>query len=275
MHPKSTVAVRTVSTRRMSFEHDLGSHRRYFDRDLLASHLVATLSGVIPAGERFVAEAVKRYRKHIDEPHLAAQANAFVGQEFVHQREHDRFNRALAKLGYPTAIIDRSSELTFALLGRLPRRTQVAMTSAIEHWTAVIAEHVLTEGWLDERDLPSDTREFLGWHLVEELEHKAVAFDTMQSVGTTEAERIAAMALVVVALLPSVAGGMLLSLALDPTTRSHRHVRASMRHARPTRDLARSFRADLLAYLKPGFHPDERSTDDMLERWRNELLPAR
>jgi len=40
--------------------------RHYFDDDLIASHLVAALSAVIPAGERFVADTVRRYREQLD-----------------------------------------------------------------------------------------------------------------------------------------------------------------------------------------------------------------
>src|SRR5439155_76141 len=145
LHPKSTASTRTVTTRRVAFDHDrMGSERHYLDHDLIASHLVAVLSAVIPPGEQFVAETVRRYRDRIDGP-LRDQAKSFVGQEHVHQREHERFNEALAGLGYPTAVIDRASVLTFSLAARLPARLQVAMTAAIEHWTAVIAEHTLSD----------------------------------------------------------------------------------------------------------------------------------
>jgi predicted metal-dependent hydrolase len=272
LHPKSTAATRSVTTRRLSFDHADAVDRHYFDDDLIASHLVAVLSAVIPAGERFVADTVRRYRDQLD-PVLKKQANSFVGQELVHQREHDRFNETLARLGYPMELIDRASQVTFTVASRLPARLQVAMTAAIEHWTAVIGEHTLATDDLDTAwDLPEASRAFLAWHLVEELEHRAVAFDTMQAIGTGEIERILAMRIVVAMLAPAVVGGLVLSLARDPDTwRPLRLLRSIDRFL--AGNLGQwSFLRNLLSWSRPGFHPDERNIDAILERWRERVF---
>jgi len=272
LHPKSTAATRSVTTRRVGFDHDRAMHERhYLDHDLLASHVVATLSAVIPAGERFVAETVRHYRGRIDGP-LRDQASSFIGQEMVHQREHDRFNHVLARLGYPTAPIDRASAVAFALAGRFPPRLQVAMTAAIEHWTAVIAEHALADEQLERWDVPDEIRAFLSWHLVEELEHRAVAFDTMQAVGTTELERLLAWHVVVALLAPAVLGGLVLSLAGDVDTwRPWRLLRSADRFRRVS-FVRRSFVRDLLSFQRRGFHPDERDIDTLLAEWEGRLF---
>jgi predicted metal-dependent hydrolase len=272
LHPKSTAATRTVTTRRVGFGHDLAGERRHIvGGEALTSHVLAVLSAVIPPGERFVADTVRRYRDDVDGP-LRDQAKAFVGQEHVHQREHDRFNKSLARLGYPTAVIDRASGVTFAIASRFPRRVQVAMTAAIEHWTAIIAEHILEGDALDALGTPDETRDFLAWHLVEELEHRAVAFDTMQAVGTSERERILAMRLVEAMLLPPVLGGLLLSLATDPSAWRPRQIGRSLHRVRHNALTRPSFLRDLLSYDRKGFHPDARDIDHLLERWRAELF---
>jgi predicted metal-dependent hydrolase len=272
LHSKSTAATRSVTTRRFTFDHADAVDRHYFDDDLVASHLVAALSAVIPAGERFVADTVRRYREQLD-PILKSQANSFVGQEMVHQREHDRFNETLGRLGYPTELIDRASQLTFTLASRLPTRLQVAMTAAIEHWTAVIGEHTLASDDLDTAwDLPEESRAFLAWHLVEELEHRAVAFDTMQAVGTSEVERILAMDLVVALLAPAVVGGFLLSLAKDADAWRPLRLLRSLDRLLASNLGQWSFVRDLLSWSRPGFHPDERNIDTLLERWRERVF---
>jgi predicted metal-dependent hydrolase len=261
-----------VTVRRIAFDHGtVGPHRHWLDHDVIGSHIVATLSGVIPPGERFVATAVRNQRDKLDGP-LRDQIKSFVGQEHVHQREHDRFNHALADLGYPTAAIDRASSFTFALARRLPARMQVAVTAAIEHWTAVIAEHTLAEDQLGAWDLSEDARAFLAWHLVEELEHRAVAFDVMQAIGVTELERILAMRLTVLLLLPPVAGGLALSLLGDRAARDRRRLERSRRRLVRASVVRRSFLRDLLAWNRPGFHPDERPIDDLLDEWRAKLF---
>jgi predicted metal-dependent hydrolase len=272
LHPKSTAATRTVTTRRVSFDHaQLGPDRHYLDDDVLTSHVLAVLSAVIPPGERFVADSVRHYRDRIDGP-LRDQARSFIGQEHVHQREHDQFNEALARLGYPTAAIERASTVTFTVADRLPARLQVAMTAAIEHWTAVIAEHVLADDQLADWDVPEEVRTFLAWHLVEELEHRAVAFDTMQAIGTTEVERIVAMRVVVAMLLPAVVGGVVLSLATDRASWNPVRLVRSLGHFRRSALVQWSFVRDLLSYSRPGFHPDQRNIDDLLARWEHDLF---
>lgn len=271
-HPASTAATRTVAARRYAFDHDaVGPDHHGLDDDLLASHLVAALSGVIPPGERFFADAVRRHRNEVDGP-LRRQIAGFVGQEHLHQREHDAFNHALAALGYPTAGIDRASAVTFALAERLPARTQVAVCAAIEHWTAVIAVHALADDQLADWQLSEDARAFLQWHLLEELEHRAVAFDVMQAIGTSEPERILAMVLAEAMMVPSVVGGFLVSLLRDRDTWQPARLVRSLGRFRRSAVARPSFVRGLLAWNRRGFHPDQHDLDDLIERWRTQLF---
>jgi predicted metal-dependent hydrolase len=272
LHPKSTAGTRTVTTRRYAFDHDsVGPGRHWLDDDLIGSHLVAALSGVIPPGERFFADTIRAQRDWVEGP-LVEQIKGFIGQERLHQREHDEFNHALARLGYPTAGIDRASQITFDLAERLPARTKVAIAAAIEHFTAVIAQHSLEEDQLAEWQLSESTRAFLAWHLVEELEHRAVAFDVMQAMGVGELERSLAMRIATLMMIPSVVGGFLVSLAGDRDTWHPLRLVRSLDRFRRSAIVRRSFLRDLLAWNRPGFHPDQRSIDDLLDQWRERLF---
>lgn len=275
LHPERAIASRTITTRRPQFEFgDRLGQRHFAQGDLLTSHLVALLSAIIPEGERFVVGAVKRYRSDIDDPDLRKQANAFVGQETMHQREHERLNEVLRAMGYPTRFVHRTGVLLHRIGRRFPRRTQLAVTAAIEHWTAVIAEHSLG----GERPAMTQVEEeeigaFLTWHLIEEIEHKSVAFDVMQALGTTEAQRIAAMRLLILLVGPGLALGLLVSLAKDPAAWNPANVRRSLRWVQANSSLSReSFRVDLRSWNRHGFHPDERDHTQLLERWRAEAF---
>lgn len=263
---------RHITARRITFDHDdLGPDRHWFDDDLFGSHLIAALSAVIPPGERFVADAVRKRRPHLPAS-MRSDINGFVGQETMHQREHARFNEALAGLGYPTGLIERWSAVTFALMSRLPESLQVASTAAIEHWTAVIAENFLEADSLDEIQWSPSSRSFLTWHLYEELEHRALAFDAMRSEGTTELERMLAMQVVVGFLIGPVVGGLALSLLGDRSTRRPTRLLRSLRRFR-TSGLARPrFVRDLLSWFRPGFHPDDRDIDEVMSRLEAELF---
>lgn len=273
-HPESVVTTRTITTRRPQFDFGERLDQRHFAQgDLLTSHLVALLSAIIPEGERFVVDAVKRYRSEIDDPELRKQANAFVGQETMHQREHERLNEVLRTMGYPTRFVHRTGVVLRRIGRRFPRRTQLAVTAAIEHWTAVIAEHALGGERPAMAQIDEEVQAFLTWHLIEEIEHKSVAFDVMQALGTTEAQRIAAMRLLIFLVGPGLALGLLVSLARDPAAWNPANLRRSLRWGRTNSSLSRrSFLEDVRSWNRHGFHPDERDDTELLERWRAEAF---
>ena len=268
--PERVLAERQLTTRRPRFEFNTRLSARHFARsDLLTSHFVALMSAIIPEGERFVIDAVKQYRSEVTDPQLRKQVNAFIGQETMHQREHERLNEVLHAMGYPTKFVHRSGVL-LRCLGRrlLPRELQLASTAAIEHWTAVIAEHALggERSALDELD--DEVAAFLTWHLIEEIEHKSVAFDAMRSLGTSERQRIVAMRLLIVLVGPSLAVGLLVSLAKDPAARNPANLWRSLQWVRANSAMAKeSFGADVRSWRRPGFHPDDRDHTALLERW--------
>lgn len=268
--PERDLADRQLTTRRPRFEFNGRLPARHFARgDLLTSHFVALMSAIIPEGEQFVIDAVKQYRSEVTDPRLRKQVNAFIGQETMHQREHERLNEVLHAMGYPTRFVHRSGVLLRSLGRRLlPRELQLASTAAIEHWTAVIAEHALggERSALDELD--DEVAAFLTWHLIEEIEHKSVAFDVMRSLGTSERQRIVAMRLLIVLVGPSLAVGLLVSLAKDPAARNPANLWRSLQWVRANSAMAnKSFGADVSSWRRPGFHPDDRDHTELLERW--------
>jgi len=273
-HPASAVATRTITTRRPKFDYGDGLGRRHFAQgDLLTSHLVAVLSGIIPEGERFVVDAVKRYRADIADPLLKQQANAFVGQESMHQREHERLNEVLRTMGYPTTFVHRTGALLRQVGRWLPRRTQLALTAAIEHWTAVLAEHSLADDRPGLSLVDDEVRAFITWHLIEEIEHKSVAFDIMQALGTTEKQRVGAMWLLVLLVGPALAAGLLVSLARDPAAWNPMNVSRSLLWMRENSTLSQgAFTADVRSWSQRGFHPDLRDHAELLDRWRAEAF---
>lgn len=76
---------------------------------------------------------------------MKRQVAGFIGQESMHGREHRVFNNRLAELGYPT---ERIARLTKGLLEFRERQTspkaRLAVTAALEHFTAALAELLMT-----------------------------------------------------------------------------------------------------------------------------------
>lgn len=110
-------------------------------------------------------------------PRLEREINAFVKQEVIHTREHVAFNRHVADQGYDTTLLERDVDAALALTKGRPPIGSLAATSALEHFTAMLAHELIA----DPRHLAGadpQARALWLWHAAEEIEHKGVAYDT-------------------------------------------------------------------------------------------------
>ncbi|HUR40910.1 MAG TPA: metal-dependent hydrolase [Verrucomicrobiae bacterium] len=146
------------------------------------SHYFNVHSLQFPDGERFFINSVRHYRERITDPVLREQVAGFIAQEAMHGREHETYNTALARIGYPVAAMLRAVNRSLWMPKNImPPRGRLAMTAALEHLTAIGAEDLLEHGHrLDDAD--PQMAKLWRWHAVEETEHKAVAFDVYRQV---------------------------------------------------------------------------------------------
>ena len=198
------------------------------DGDVILPHLVAALSGLFPDGEEMFIDAVRHYRDEVTDPDLRRQVNAFIGQEVTHGREHRRLNERLAELGYRSKLVEATLQNDAVLTPGMARIARVftrfgplrdlgekldqdepfepepimllALTAALEHYTATMAETLLSEPELQRRFADEAFFRMWAWHAIEECEHKAVAFDVFKAVGGDEETRLRAMRLATAAL---------------------------------------------------------------------------
>ena len=143
--------------RRVRFDMPAGTSRQHFvDGDLVMSHFVSTLSATFPEGEDFFIRSVREYRDHISDADLKEAVKGFIAQEATHRHQHRLLNDRLQAMGYPTEGIDRHVK---KLVGRLEKRfspkMRLAVTAALEHYTATFAEIILTSD--EAQELIGDT----------------------------------------------------------------------------------------------------------------------
>jgi uncharacterized protein len=267
--------VRKVPTRRISFEESLRTLPKHFaaDGDLILSHLAASLSSVFPDGEDFFVRSVRHYRDQISDPELKRQVAGFIGQEAMHGREHRAFNDRLDQLGYPTKRFERFTKKGLELRERLlPPASNLAATAALEHFTATLAELVLSNP--EVRDLfgHDEVRNLFLWHALEESEHKAVAFDVYKAIGGTERMRVMTMKLLRYSFVAGMAVQVFVSVLGDRATYRHGNLRRSWRRVRQSPLLTREVWQQLCEYDRAGFHPDDRDTNALVDQWRTELF---
>lgn len=133
------------------------------------------LSATFPRGEAFFIDSVRAFRDDAP-PALAEEIRKFIAQEVNHSREHIAFNRAAVEAGYDLSHIDAHVTEMLNLAKGRPPIVNLAATMALEHFTAILAHLLLTAPEVLEGADP-EVAAMWKWHAVEEIEHKAVAYD--------------------------------------------------------------------------------------------------
>lgn len=107
---------------------------------------------------------------------LAEDARNFVHQESSHAREHGRMNEVLIDAGYDIEPLERAIKSFVSFFRGRSEMTRLTATMCIEHFTSIIAAEILkNDHHLAGAD--PELHELWIWHAIEEIEHKAVAFD--------------------------------------------------------------------------------------------------
>jgi predicted metal-dependent hydrolase len=165
-----------INIRDLRFARDARMARWWCNGDPIATAWMNSLSASFPRGEALFVESVKAFRNGAP-PKLEREIRAFIQQEVNHSREHLAFNRAASEAGYDLSAMDARIAANNARVRSRPPIVQLAVTIALEHFTAMFAHLFLSDpkAFFD----PNGEQAALWrWHAIEEIEHKAVAYDT-------------------------------------------------------------------------------------------------
>lgn len=237
--------------------------RHWFGGSALATHIINGVNLLFPDGERMFVKSVRYYKDAIaNDPMLAKEAAGFYAQEGSHAREHQRFFEILRDQGYPVddILVEFRASLRF-FEKVFPPAFHLSATAAAEHFTAIMANHALTERVLDEAH--PTVRHLLLWHATEEIEHKAVAFDVLAKVEPSYLVRVVGMAFAALFLAYWWQRATRMFLRHDGIGRAAlRAEREKLKQVRDDGGIVKNvFLAGIKEYLKPGFHPWDR--DDL------------
>lgn len=172
----------TPLTRNLKFNLPKTKISNWHSEGTHVSQFFNTMSLFFPEGERFFIHSVRHYRDQITDQALQKAVTAFIGQEAMHGREHAEYNAAMVDAGFPVDQMEQEviQRLNF-LKQQAPASMQLAITIALEHLTAIMADSLLQNPEMLENSDPQFVA-LWQWHALEETEHKAVAFDVYQSV---------------------------------------------------------------------------------------------
>lgn len=157
--------------------------RHWFGGDAFKTRFFDAMSMLFPDGERFFIQCVRDYRDRITDPALQAQVKDFTYQEGQHGMVHTAYNERIARQGVAVDHITRTMRGILDWERRhLPKSLTLAFTAAAEHMTAIMAHSFMHHPDTFEHADPR-IRALYVWHGIEEIEHKAVAYDVMKKVA--------------------------------------------------------------------------------------------
>jgi predicted metal-dependent hydrolase len=173
---KPLPAISGMPARDLRFSEEAIDQRWYMAGDPVSSAFLSALSATFPLGEKFFIDSVRRFGGKVHGK-LAEDIQAFVVQEAFHTREHLAFNKLVGDTGYSTTTMTERTRAVLKPFRAKSALRQLGLTMALEHFTALFAHEVLTREYRL-APAPGHVRSLWRWHAMEEIEHKAVAFDT-------------------------------------------------------------------------------------------------
>jgi predicted metal-dependent hydrolase len=182
--------VQDITVRQMDFEFPADMDPMIIAGAPEESYWIVGLSLLLPYLEPYLIRTMKQAKKHVASPDLRADLEKFSAQEGQHYRQHIRFNDVIRAWGFP-----KLRELEEKLDADYRRFTEtkslrwnLAYAEGFEALTTAAARFTFQVGANDQ--MHPAARDLFTWHLVEEFEHRTVAFDVYDHVCGSYAYRM-------------------------------------------------------------------------------------
>ncbi|HIF64627.1 MAG TPA: metal-dependent hydrolase [Deltaproteobacteria bacterium] len=142
------------------------------------SHFFNGVSLTMPYLEPYLVQTSREAAELIDEPLLLEDMKAFDGQESRHYECHRRLNKLLRDNGYSEfAQVEQRLKASYARLSKRSLRTRLAYSAGFETMTNGFTTWIIGKRRSLWRGAERHVTSFWLMHMLEEAEHKTVAFD--------------------------------------------------------------------------------------------------
>ena len=155
------------------------------------SYFAVALSLLLPYLEPYLIRTMKKAKAHISDPDLLADVAKFSAQEGQHYRQHILFNDTIRGFGFPRLCeFEAQLEADYQRFSNTKSlRWNLAYAEGFEAATTALACYSFEMDF--NKDLePPPVRDLMSWHLIEEIEHRSVAFDVYEELGGGYAYRL-------------------------------------------------------------------------------------
>lgn len=278
----------TFPVRRMNFNFD-DVPEYWMSGSAGLTHYMTALSALFPDGEKFFIDSVRAVRQHTaikDNEALQKEISAFIGQEAMHTQEHVGFNASAQKYGHDVALLEKRTGIViqtgrkvFAKLvkpfGMTQEMVDLTATTALEHFTATLASELLRNPHIQEL-MQDETMKYMWlWHAVEENEHKAVVYDVYEGIYGRGVKaytlRNTALVVAMIAIFLTQTS-FTLGLLKQNNKLNLKELGMIYKYAySPSKGVITGMAGEMLAYFRPGFHPNDLDTVSLLDTWKAKL----
>lgn len=277
---KSSQGSTEIPIRHMDFQFDAKDvDTTFFKNTELATAYFEALSIFLTFGEDLVIDTARYHRQFLKDPVLKQRVTALIGQEAIHSKMHSEFNDALAQHRFPVAFYRFLADNVFEYgFKRLPNRMQLSLMAGIEHFTAVLSEYMMKNEAIFFDTDDEKQRALWMWHMLEESEHKDIAYDVYETLSGSYPLRVSGFALAAFTILFLVPlAGSLIPVIRKPSNlfswRYWKDVKTSLALlAGPKEGVYGSTINHILDYLRKDFHPNDHDTSAYLEYYKEKLL---
>lgn len=243
--------------------------RHYFANSPVMSHLLTALSSTFPIGEQFFVHSVRNVRDKVTDEKLLAEIAAFIGQEAMHSKAHAEFNDAWRSEDYNLDRFQAWLARKDHYVKNLHPKIQLAITCAFEHFTALLGGYILRHPEVLST-LDDDAIKLWVWHAIEEIEHRAVAFDVYQHVYGDDKIRRMIMRSVTTG-FASLTFYSATRLFLQDKKKSLPKVGGNVFGIYLLGKMFVQLVPEYLSYYKAGFHPAEIDYSKIVGYWKTRL----
>lgn len=269
-----------IPIRHMRFDFDPKEiDPKFYLNTELASAYFASLSIFLTFGEDLVIDTARYHRDLVQDPLLKQRVTALIGQEAIHSKMHNELNDALLEVDYPVQLFRTWAGWAFDYgFNRLPQPMKLSLMAGIEHFTAVLAEYMMKHEEIFFHSRDEKQRAIWMWHMLEESEHKDIAYDVFQALSNNYVLRIAGFfpALFTILILIS-AASLMVPFYREPKNlirwRYWKELPYSFGLIFGLKDgVYGSTIQHIFDYLRPDFHPNDHDTSAYLSYYKEKLL---
>lgn len=244
-----------------------------------ATAYFAALSIFLTYGEELVIETARYHRDMIQDPVLKQRLTSLIGQEAIHSKLHNEYNDIMIPNNIPVQFYRYLAEQVFNYTFlKFPQPLKLSLMAGIEHFTAVLAQYMMENESNFFHSDDEKARALWMWHMLEESEHKDIAYDVYQLLSANYPLRVFGFFLAFITLMIGVgSGAMMLPFLRDPRNMINLSFWKEAKESwsllfGPKRGVFGSSLPHIFDYLRFSFHPNDHDTTAYLEYYKDRLL---